>query len=57
MKMEKRHFEFIAGVIRKAYGEPFHTTLLDKEELAEKFADALKETNSKFSKQVFIDAC
>ncbi len=51
MKLERRHFQFIAGVIAG----------LDRPEeklnVAKRFAYALRDTNSNFNPDAFLKAC
>ena len=54
--MQRRHFEFIADVIRNMptnHSRDVRNRLV----MAETFADALKATNPQFSRQRFIEAC
>lgn len=44
---QKRHYEFIAGVLRANQADP---------KMVEAFADALKSTNWLFKREKFIEA-
>ncbi len=50
-KMARQHFQLIAGVIA---GLEISTTI--KKDIAEKFADALADTNPGFKRDTFIKA-
>lgn len=50
VKMEKRHFEFIARVLRESESQSYT-------ELCELFADALAGTNPQFDRDRFLNAC
>ena len=50
-KMARQHFQLIAGVIA---GLEISTTI--KKDIAEKFADALADTNLGFKRDTFIKA-
>lgn len=52
VKLEARHFQFIADVIRKMDGSDAY-----RAEIAKDFVPALKASNPKFDKDKFLDAC
>lgn len=53
MKMERRHFQFIADVIKAI--DTGHG--LSPSDIALTFASALATTNPNFKRQRFLDAC
>jgi hypothetical protein len=52
-KMQRRHFEFIAGTIRNSQD----LTADEKALVARVFANRLGVTNSNFKRDKFIEAC
>lgn len=50
-KMQKRHYQLIADLIRTA------PLALGRRHLAEHFADGLRKTNPQFSRERFLEAC
>jgi hypothetical protein len=56
MTMQRRHYELIAEVIATA---PFVSVRgpLDRDTLAQHFADRLAQTNPKFDRARFLRAC
>lgn len=53
LKFQRRHFQFIADVVR---GLDFLTPL-DRHGVAEAFASELRRTNPQFDRERFLAAC
>lgn len=53
VNFQRRHYEFIAGVIRSL--QSIHGAV--NREVAEAFADELRGTNDNFDRDRFIKAC
>lgn len=51
-QMQRRHFEVIAGIIKRA-----ELGAQERADLAVTFADALKQFNSNFDRARFVEAC
>lgn len=57
MTMQRRHYEFIASVIKDLQYGPAYLSPSDRKDVARTFAGALSRTNAQFNPSRFLKAC